>query len=513
MELQLATAQMYSYHRLPGPSLSQEESMEMIVPDALPDIKHIVDTDATVFLKGKSTDNGYARISGMAHTTILYCPDNSTGIRRLTADIPFTVTAENTAITQDTRLTAVVRLEKVESTVINPRKIVIHLVLRADMSCYNGGDHAFVVDIDEPESTGIELKKESLEITAVTSIKEKAFVITDELTLPSGQQSVGEIHKETHQLRHSDAKIVGSKLILRGTVWSTLLYTPLNGGDLTSVDISTEYSQIVELDGPLGDSSIDVLMMATDAFIDPEPSSAASENRCFVLELHAVAQCVLSENKTVVVISDMYSTKFALSHSYQEAIFSSISTEIRQGVCQDILDSTKSVNRVVTLTVHSGPIVRTLQHNKTLLSVPLWVNALYITDDGDIMSTNRQLNGEVTGELLDGDLVASCTYCGQKITSVVKGNSIEVRVPVEVNVSNLQNTQLKILSGVQYEEGTPVDNSKAPSLVACRFRAGDTLWDLAKKHQSTARLIEKANDLEGQMEANVGQLLIIPQKR
>ena len=45
--------------------LAQEETMEMIVPDAMPDILRIVDTDAAVFLRSKSSDNGRATIPAM----------------------------------------------------------------------------------------------------------------------------------------------------------------------------------------------------------------------------------------------------------------------------------------------------------------------------------------------------------------------------------------------------------------------------------------------------------------
>ena len=55
--------------------LSMRETMEMIVPDALPDILRIVDTDAIVYLRSKATDNGRVSVSGVAAATVLYAPD------------------------------------------------------------------------------------------------------------------------------------------------------------------------------------------------------------------------------------------------------------------------------------------------------------------------------------------------------------------------------------------------------------------------------------------------------
>jgi LysM repeat protein len=72
--------------------------------------------------------------------------------------------------------------------------------------------------------------------------------------------------------------------------------------------------------------------------------------------------------------------------------------------------------------------------------------------------------------------------------------------------------QMRTLAGLSYDETNPADTSKAPSLVVYRAGQGDSLWNLAKKNRSTAKLIAEANALEN--EDNVaGQLLIIPKRR
>ena len=87
-------------------SLPHEETMEMIVPDALPDILRIVDTDAVVYLRSKSTDSGRVSVSGVAAATIIFAPDGESGVRKMDLEIPFTTSANDGEITQNTRVTA-----------------------------------------------------------------------------------------------------------------------------------------------------------------------------------------------------------------------------------------------------------------------------------------------------------------------------------------------------------------------------------------------------------------------
>jgi hypothetical protein len=87
-------------------SIPSEETMEMIVPDALPDILRIVDTDAVVYLRSKSTDPGRVTVTGVAAVTVIYCGENESGVYKLDLEIPFTAAASDGEIQPSTRVTA-----------------------------------------------------------------------------------------------------------------------------------------------------------------------------------------------------------------------------------------------------------------------------------------------------------------------------------------------------------------------------------------------------------------------
>ncbi len=105
-------------------SLTHEETMEMIVPDALPDILRIVDTDAVVFLRSKATDNGKVTAAGVANATVIYCPEGEVGVRKLDLEIPFTVSAGDSEITQNTKVVSNVSVSSADASMINPRSLL-----------------------------------------------------------------------------------------------------------------------------------------------------------------------------------------------------------------------------------------------------------------------------------------------------------------------------------------------------------------------------------------------------
>lgn len=496
-------------------SLTHEETMEMIVPDAMPDILRIVDTDATVFLRSKSTDSGRVSVSGVAAVTVIYCPDGESGVRKMELEIPFVTSAGDSEITQNTRITANITVSSADASMINPRKIIVRVDLLTDIACYNDADFMISSGIDEDNEAGIELLTDSCDIFTTTGIKEKTFVISDELSVPGSNPPIGEILKYSVTIIPADTKVVGSKLILRGNTHISVLYSPSGGGDMTKTDFTTEFSQIIELDNAAGDSSFNIILMLTNAYFDAEQSPHNPEGKTLIMELHAVAQCISSEKRRISYISDMYSTKYKLDQSTQDFIFDSKNGTKSNAVFHGVMETPSPVSRVIALNVHAGPVTHTAQAGSPSMTMtsPLFVNALYMSDDGRILSSMRQYEVESNSEVGENSKCSTVASCGRDLYGVAVGNGIELRIPVDFSMTENNEKQINSLAGLSYDETAPIDNSKSPSLIAYRASKGDSLWKLAKKHNSTSKLILSANGLEKEENVGLGQLLIIPRKR
>ena len=494
-------------------SLPHEETMEMIVPDALPDILRIVDTDAVVYLRSKSTDSGRVSVSGVAAATIIYAPDGESGVRKMDLEIPFTTSANDGEITQNTRVTAGVSVVSADASMINPRKIIVRVDLLTDISCYNDADFLISSGMDDDNDAGIEMMTDSCDIFTTTGIKEKTFVISDELSVPGSNPPVGDILKFRVTVTPEDTKVVGSKLILRGNSSVSLLYNPVDGGEMSKADFSAEFSQIIELDTPAGDSSFNIILMLTNAYFDAEQSPHNPDGRMIIMEIHAVAQCVATERKQIAYISDLYSTKFNLEQTTSDYMFDSKNNMKANAVFHGVMETPSNVSRVIALNVHTGAVSQEANINSMALKCPLYVNAVYASDDGRIMSAMRQYEIESNTEIGPNSKCSASANCGKDVYGVAVGSGIELRVPVEFNIAETSQKQIKTLSNLSYDESEPLDHSKSPSLVVYRAMKGDSLWKLAKKHHSTSKLILNANGIESEDNVGAGQLLIIPKKR
>ena len=367
--------------------------------------------------------------------------------------------------------------------------------------------------MDDDNDAGIEMMTDSCDILTTTGVKEKTFVISDELAVQARIRPWVKFTKFRVNLTIEDTKIVGSKLIIRGNSNVSLLYNPVGDGEMAKADFSAEFSQIVELDAPMGEGSFNIILMLTNAYFDAEQSPHNPDGRMVIMEVHAVAQCIASERKQITYISDLYSTKYALEHETTDYIFDSKSNMKANAVFHGVMETPSNVSRIIMLNVHTGAVTQQNNYSNMLLRCPLYVNAVYSGDDGRIMSSMRQYEIESNTEIGANSKCSATANCGKDVYGVAVGSGIELRIPVEFNISEINQKQIRTLSNLSYNEEEPLDNTKAPSLIIYRTAKGDTLWKLAKKHHSTAKLILTANGIEKEENVGVGQLLIIPKKR
>ncbi|UOO36871.1 DUF3794 domain-containing protein [Oscillospiraceae bacterium CM] len=492
-------------------SMANEETMEMIVPDALPDILRIVDTDGTVFLRSKSTDNGRAVICGVVDATVLYCPEGESGLRKLNTEVPFTVTAPNGDISPNTRVTANAVLSSADASMVNPRKIIVRVNLMTDVSCFNDDDAMIAAGLEDNGEAGIEALTDSGDIVTTTGVREKTFVISDELAVPAGNPPVGEMLKYRIMLSPEETKMVGSKLILRGSAAVMLLYLPEGGGEPAKADFSTEFSQIMELDNAGQDDDFHIILMPTNAYFDSEMSPHNPDGRNLIMEIHAVAQCVTSEKKRLSYIKDLYSTKYPLDMTTTDAQFENRSQTKVPAVFHGVLETPSAVSRVLALNVHPGAV--TLAAGSGEMSCPLNVCVLYISDDGRVLSAMRQFDVTAASEPMENAHSTANAVCGKDVYGVPVGNAIELRIPVDMTITATTAVPFKTIDALSYDETMPLDRSKEPSLIVTRTANGESLWDIAKKHHSSSKLILAANEMDSEENMGAGQLLIIPKQR
>ncbi len=481
--------------------MTREETAEVIVPDALPDILRILDTDGYMCLRGKDSADGRVTVTGTAEITVLYVPESGSGVRRVTASIPMELEGEGASITSDCLITASLSLTGADSRTVNPRKIVVRAECACEASLYLPET---VYSTAPREHEGVYFKSESMSVRFPVSVSEKTFIFTDEARLPDSAPAVGEILGCVTALKLESAKPVGSRAVVKGTAETTVMYEARDGGLCREV-VSSPFSQIVETDASGEPAEMDVTMSltsvyATRSLMDETGGDGLS------LEIHAVAQCVAYGDQTFEMVKDAYSVQNPI-----ELRMASCSAERLMGRESDTETLTVSIPTGDRASTVSSVCVRMTgsgvraKGEARVFSVGVCVTVIYEDRGGELLSASRRAELEVPAS--EGVEMA-VAFVGEPAV-LVTDNSVDVRLTLEVAKTRFDTVEISGAESVEIKEEEALDKSSIPAVTVVRQKNWD-LWELAKKFLSTPELIQEASGLEPGSVPEENCVLLVP---
>ena len=108
------------------------------------------------------------------------------------------------------------------------------------------------------------------------------------------------------------------------------------------------------------------------------------------------------------------------------------------------------------------------------------------------------------------DMNAICNVHLENIDGTVEANTIGIRATLSIATKVCYKVEKEWI--VDIEESEEEKQCKKSSVTIYVVNVGDTLWELAKKYNTTMDSLIKINELEGSESLTVGKKIIIPGK-
>ncbi len=471
---------------------SQEDRAETVVPDTMPDIGSILDTDTTVYLRRKSAGMGKVFLEGEIHAIILYLGEDDS-LQKLQLQMPCSCKLEAEEVQEEDRVQATLTLIRGEGRMMNPRKVSLLVETKACAEVYRPENVEMTSD-----AAGEDLEKriEELTIPYIAAVESKSFVVSEEFSLPPSTPGVREALGYDATAVVTEQRSLGGKIILQGSAWLEFRYLG-EEGELCQERFSTPFSQLMDI--PEGvEGSAEILLTPEIDYVEILPGGAGTD--AVHLELHLTAQMLYRGEKKLSLLSDAYSLHHTCTAEQQElTVWKPGSKSVIRGSEQVILELPEPAETSLFGYVKAG------QPEKTdgKFRLPVQAHVFYRTQPGTVHSVSQNVVLELRDDKQDSrDLRLGVPDVSDPYITLSGGN-LGVRISAEVPALPVEEGHIRFVTGLDYSELPPVSTENAPSLILVRPE-GRSLWDLAKTYGSTVDRIEAVNPEEG------AELLLVP---
>ncbi len=475
---------------------TQEQTQEVRLPEAMPDIGRVLGCWGQVIVRGKEWRGNGMNVSGGVMAWVLYAPEDGSQPESVECWIPFQMKWDFPQTQRDGFILVEPMLRSVDGRSTSARKLMV----RACVSAMGQALEPNEAQISMPEDMDddIQLLRQVYPMELPVESGEKLYNMEEELTLPEGMAQPEKLLHYSLTPKIAEQKVMAGRLVFRGNGCLRLLYRGTDG-NIRSWETEVPFSQYTQLDRDVSaasDSRISAALTALDMEMD--------EQHRLHLRCSMAAQYVIFDTVLMELTEDSYSNQRPVTLQTEALSLPMRLDNTRQDVT---LSASLACHATQLLDVccMGENVIQRQNGDVTQVTVPVAFQVLYLDEEGVLQ--NGMIRGEESVQLpsdMENRVQVRCGFSRPEAFVTPDGINVSCQCQMELDVYNDRGMQM--VTGLQLGEKSE-PNPDRPSLII-RPMAGDSLWEMAKASGSTVDAIRNANRLTGEPEK--GQMLLIP---
>lgn len=494
--------------------ISLEEDFN--VPDSKPDVGTIVESSGEVRMDDIKVGTGQVTVKGVLSIQVLYIAETK---ERLISHMETTVPFEETIRLEGAESGDSVRLkwnvEDLNVSVINSRKLSGKAVLTLSACVEENKEVMAATGI--PSAEKISMKMKQVGLLQMKSQKKDILRVKKEVTLPSNKPNIQEILWNDVQIRGAQVRLLDGKIEARGEVQIFFLYEP-EGENSTAqwIEVTQPFQEQLDCSECLQSLLPDVEVTMGKYSLEIRADSDG-EDRMVQADIVLDLDIKLYEEENVQILEDVHTPGRQLTPVIQEEMCESLLMKnVASCKASSNVKMESSQPRILQICHSRGDVkideIMVTQEGIKAEGV-VAVSILYITADDAkpfaVLHGVVPFQQKIEAEGMDG----SCKYSlhgdlEQLSVSMLDSEEIEMKANVNLSAFVVKEYPIACIQEIEEKELDWKRIQDLPSMTGYLVQPGDTLWEIAKKYDTTMENIQEMSGLES-TEIKAGDCLFI----
>lgn len=475
----------------------QEQTLEVRLPDGMPDIGRVLGAWGQVIVRSKEWGSGTMSLSCGVMAWVLYMPEDEDCVQSVEAWLPFNVKWDLPETRYDGRILASCLLKNIDARSTSARKLMVRANLETMGEAWQNAEAQIPVPADVPEDVAV--LTATYPVLLPVEAGEKVFLLEDELSLPANCPKIEKILYYSLYPEILEKKVMAGKVVFRGVGMVHILY---RGEDcrLHTWDCELPFSQYGDLDAEYdGEPEVTIRPCVTSLDISMD------ENGDLQLKAGLLGQYLLWNRTVMTVAEDAYSPCREMTLMREELKLPAVLDQTAQTVQAEKAVQAE-VQQIVDLTFNPRFGEQERTEKGISLTLPGQLQMLYYDSKGALQGVTAPWEGKWDLPVAGGCGVDARITPAGKPQAIPGAGNVNLRAEVNVNAVTTAGQGVSVIAGAEMGEAEKA-NPNRPSLILCRV-GKRRLWDVAKQCGSTVEAIQQANNLQGEPDSNA--VLLIP---
>lgn len=487
--------------------VEQGVDCDITLPDYCPDIMRIIKCTLSAGITNSKLIGDRATADGNAKIRIIYSDDKN-NIFCYDQDYPFSKYAELSTTYDDAFLCCSTKTDYVNCRAVSKRRVDVHGIVSLRFSVIGNKNMTLISDAN---GDGIQLRKKGLDIDDVSAVAVKSFEISQVENVGDSNGGIGKIVDAFASPVLNECKLIKGKILIKGELLVRVVYCSDSGNnEAYTLDCLIPFNEIAEAASVTDGCKVDVKMHVTRLTAEPKTDNDG-EYRYMNINAEVLSELTVYEKKSVKVVTDAYSTDVEMNSEYSTMEFMQLNCEVRENVlCKQSLDvSSMKPQKLYAFTVMPPEAKCRFDADKVTVKGRVPVNLIVIDSEGTPVLCEREAEFEYSKvtdstENLSFNPYVSLGGCSANLTSDGK---VDFKAEVLINGRMMKGCKEKVLTSLAAQEGTD-KKEKKPAVVIYFCSDGESVWDIARKYNTTVEDVMQENDLTTDFIENKRMLLI-----
>ena len=483
---------------------------ELYLSPSKPDIEKILWTDGTAEILTLKLVKDNLIVSGVVKFKVIYkSADETNNIYTMEGNTDFKEQIEILGIGEEMSAFAKPTIEYIEETILDERKISLRALVSIEAKVEEVNTLEIIKDIKDAET--LETLKEKIKYKEIYG-RETSYAIVKELfEVDEEKPAIEEILKLTLNAFEDEIAVVEDRVIISGNLLIKIIY--YGEGKIATLEKELGFNHFLEIPGAISESKAEIKLEVVDGVYEIlENQDGEMKLVDFEAKLR-ISGAAYSEDEKELII-DAYSTKEKIVIKMEEInIIENIENlEYTEEITKEI--EMEGIKEVYNLDGHTTIIDSRLVDNELIVEGVLGLQMIYSEEMTEEINTFKDeipykfymsMDEKQKDPRIDLDAVLE----GLKAT--INNGRLIINVSIKHKININRNRVLNVLNEID-ETGELIDKKNRPSITIYIVQRDDTLWDIAKRYNTTLEEILSANENINPTNVILGEKIIIEKK-